>query len=179
MTAIKGTNSYVSLEEADAYFETRITSQDWFDTDCEEKEIALITATSIIDNSSWAGRAVTETQALAWPRIASIHDPRLGRLVNFSGSETSAPTEVCKATYELAVYYIQNPTVFGEEIGLTTSTTTTPDNIRIGSIELQGLNSNSEAKTAKGLPTVLPLRIKSMYSKYLNNGGSNTWYRAN
>jgi hypothetical protein len=45
--------------------------------------------------------------------------------------------------------------------------------------ELQGLNSNSEAKTAKGLPTVLPLRIKSMYSKYLNNGGSNTWYRAN
>lgn len=179
MTAIKGTNSYVSLDEADDYFETRITSQDWFDTDCEEKMIALITATSIIDNSSWAGRAVSETQALAWPRVASIHDPRLGRLVNFGGTETEAPLEVRNATCELALHLIQNPTVFGEEIGLTTTTTTTPDNIRIGSIQLEGLNSNSEAKAAQGLPTVLPLRIKRMYSKYLNNSGGNTWYRAN
>ena len=165
MTAIKGTNSYVSLNEADSYFETRITSQDWFDTDCEEKEIALVTATSIIDDSRWAGAAVTETQALAWPRIGSIFDPRLGRLVSFSGTETEAPLDVRKATYELAIYLIQNPTVFGNEIGLTT-TTSTPDNIRIGSIALEGLNSTAEATTAAGLPTVLPLRIKKMYSKY-------------
>lgn len=179
MTATKGTNSYVSLEEADTYFNTRISSNDWYNTDEEDKEVALITATSIIDNSPWAGQAVSETQALAWPRIASMFDPRLGRLVTFSGNENSAPLGVRTATYELAIYLIQNPAIFGKELGLSSAPTATPDNIRIGSIALEGLNSNAEALASSGGVPLLPLRIKNMYSKYLINSGARNWYKAN
>jgi len=175
MTAIKGTNSYVSLEEADLYFETRIANVDWFDSYSEDKEIALVTATSIIDNSSWAGRAVSETQALAWPRIAQIYDPRLGRLVNFSGTETEAPLEVRKATYELAIHLIQNPSVLGNELALLS--TATPNNIRVGGVAIEGLNPSGDQTSIA--PSLQPLRIKNMYSKYLNNGGSRSWYRVN
>jgi len=172
MTAIKGTNSYVSLDEADTYFETRLRADDWFETDCEEKEIALVTATSMIDHSRWAGQAVSETQALAWPRIGSVFDPRLGKTVNFVSTATEAPQEVQDATCELALHLIQNPTIMGKEIG-TTATTTTPDEISVGSISLKGLKETEE------VPVSEPLRIKKLYSKYLNNGGSRNWYRSN
>jgi hypothetical protein len=80
-------NSYLTLNEAQAYFDTRLFSDAWDNSDDQTK--ALIMATRTIDmlfqpytylittkdgtqllrtRPSWTGAASTTTQALSWPR---------------------------------------------------------------------------------------------------------------
>ena len=42
-------NSYVSLEDANTYFSTRLHAETWTSASDADKEAALITATNIID----------------------------------------------------------------------------------------------------------------------------------
>ena len=172
MTAVKNENSYVSLAEADAYFAlgNRINVDAWLDAADIDKNGALVTATGVIDESRWAGQAVRDTQPLAWPRIAQIFDPRLGRTRRFTAAQTDAPLEVREATYELAYHFIQNANVLDNPATATGSV----DNIRVGSIALEGLRGT----TISGQP-VLPFRIRRLYAKFLVNGGNDIWYRAN
>lgn len=68
-TGVTGANSYVSVAQADAYFEARGVAG-WLGTD-ETKQAALIRASDYID-IRWSGVApgarLSETQGLAWPR---------------------------------------------------------------------------------------------------------------
>ncbi len=66
-------NSYISLEDAEAYFETRMpAATNWSATPApsdENKKKALITATRLIDQMvEWSGEITADTQALQWPR---------------------------------------------------------------------------------------------------------------
>lgn len=77
-------NSYVSLEEAQAYFATRLHVGEWDKASESDKEKALVMATSIIDSLSFSGRKYKEGnpgsedyQALEWPRYPEHHDPYL------------------------------------------------------------------------------------------------------
>lgn len=77
-------NSYVSLEEAESYFEGRIHSREWSSASEENKKKALITATSILDSLQFIGRKYKEGnpgsedyQALQWPRYPAYDDPYL------------------------------------------------------------------------------------------------------
>jgi len=75
-------NSYVTLAEAEAYFEDRINSSangNWENTSAgeprsdAEKSAALVTSTRRIDEEQFRGYKVTSTQALKFPR-ANITD---------------------------------------------------------------------------------------------------------
>ena len=66
---IVGTNSFVSLDDADLYHEMRLHVETWTNADDDTKEAALMWATRLLnDLINWAGYKTSQGQALRWPR---------------------------------------------------------------------------------------------------------------
>jgi hypothetical protein len=62
-------NSYLTIAEADTYFESHAYAAVWEDGDDDTKCRALVTATRQLDTSfEWVGTVASSTQALLWPR---------------------------------------------------------------------------------------------------------------
>lgn len=66
-------NSFLSLSEAESYFEGRPFAAAWTGSTTALKEQALVYATTLLDRERWAGAKGVSytsalTQALAWPR---------------------------------------------------------------------------------------------------------------
>jgi hypothetical protein len=99
-------NSYVSLADAESYFEDRINSTangNWENTSAgvartdAEKSAALVTATRRIDEEQFRGYKVTTTQALKFPRYDITDDDG-----NYYATE-AIPEPVKQATYLTAL----------------------------------------------------------------------------
>lgn len=88
-------NSYVTLAEADAYFETIPDSSTWTTKTTDQKNRALISATRWIDSLNFYGDRCDNGQALKWPRNNWLVD----RVELVCGV---IPKEIKFATYELA-----------------------------------------------------------------------------
>jgi len=94
---LKGSNSnsYVTLAEADLYFETVPAETDWDDKSDDAKNRALISACRWIDSLNYYGDRCDEDQALKWPRNNyTVDDVELAC--------TSIPVGIKYAQYELA-----------------------------------------------------------------------------
>lgn len=66
---VVGVNSYVSLAEADDFFNNFIYNETWINATVDEKERSLITATAMLDNNFlWYGEKTDPNQPLAFPR---------------------------------------------------------------------------------------------------------------
>ena len=88
-------NSYCSVDDGDTYHEKRLYVTDWTGANDDDKEIALMWATRLIDEMViWNGSVTGSTQALAWPRDA-VYD-RYG----YSIANTTIPTWLKEATAE-------------------------------------------------------------------------------
>jgi len=62
-------NTYVSLTEANAYFEARVSASAWTNATDDEKKVALVHACRILDSYvAWIGYPSSTDQALEWPR---------------------------------------------------------------------------------------------------------------
>lgn len=62
-------NSYVTLADAETYYESRLHSDDWDDAEDSVKNEALAMATAILDSELlWVCSPTSTTQALRWPR---------------------------------------------------------------------------------------------------------------
>lgn len=97
-------NSYVTLAEADAYFDASASNPQWNNHQDGYKKAALVQATQWLDLLSWAGDICTTTQALQWPREE----------VTCMGKEavcTTIPLQVKQATYELAFKFVHDSDV--------------------------------------------------------------------
>ena len=152
MALVKGSNSYVTLNEADSYFEDRMDVAAWSEaTDCL-REQALVTATSILDDMNYIGQVVLNSQMLAFPRTGVFRDPSRGIRDQFSSTytfvadtdeeETSLNRDMRllrKATYELAYHLINNDGLMDR--------TGTFENIKVGPIEI------TEVQNASIFPT--------------------------
>jgi len=116
------TNSYVTLDEAESYFENRVHAGDW--ENVEDQEAALVTASLTIDwYVKWKGTRVAETQAMQWPR-SGVYDDR-GELY----SESVVPQKVKTAVFEFALSSIgSDRTADGDLAGL--------NKIKAGSLEI-------------------------------------------
>jgi len=68
---VKLINSYVTVEEADAYFVNTLQSEEWNKFDTSVKEKALITATRQIDRLPFSSRKLDLYQNLEFPRVDS------------------------------------------------------------------------------------------------------------
>lgn len=158
MALAKGVNSYVTAAEADTYFLDRLTASAWSALTTPAKEQALVTATSMLDESNWTGSALSGSQALAFPRSGSYFDPKLGINVTFTNA---VPGRLLSAVCELALYLSANPDVY--------SSSGSVKDLKIGTIELTGI---SEAAS-------MPQFARNLIKPLLVNAGSNTWWRAN
>ena len=61
-------NSFVTLEDAQTYFEERYDSNDWFALEEEDKEKLLITASKKINTFDFVGEQLAKDQPMAFPR---------------------------------------------------------------------------------------------------------------
>ena len=88
-------NSYVTLAEANTYFETVPDSTTWDNKTDDQKNRALISATRWIDSFNYFGDRCDDGQALKWPRNNYHVD-------NVELACTSIPVNIKYAQYELA-----------------------------------------------------------------------------
>ena len=80
-------NSYVALDDANTYFNERLNVQSWDEAEDDDKNRALIMATTAIDHLNFTGGKTDEDQVLQFPRY----------------DDSSVPTEIEQATYECAL----------------------------------------------------------------------------
>ncbi len=113
MSLVKGTNSYVTSEEADCYMEYRSDETAWETASSVDQDKALVTAFNYLDKLPWKGCVAKENQVQAWPRVASIFIPSRGRAYYYRGNETEVPRQVKHAQYEMALHILTNPGITG------------------------------------------------------------------
>ncbi len=111
---VVGTNSYISLDNTDTYFDDRLHMTAWTGASADDKARALIQATKAIDRQFLKGRKKLADQALAFPRCYVVDKRAIGGL-NYIGNvelvwdgslwcETEVPQAVKDACCEEALF---------------------------------------------------------------------------
>ncbi len=101
-------NSYLSVDDADQYFENYGNTSTWTALDAADKEQALRFGTQFLETrfaAQWLGRKANKTQALAWPRCGIHVD---GYLLD----DASLPQKLKDATAEAALRYLTDGELF-------------------------------------------------------------------
>lgn len=92
-------NSYCTVAEADAYFDSRLYTTVWAALTTPQKTVALIMATRVLDAQiEWSGDTRTFTQRLMWPRYGMLKRNKLEYV-----PDTEIPEELKFMTAELAL----------------------------------------------------------------------------
>ncbi len=87
-------NSYLSVAEADAYFEARFLSgEGWSGLTTDQKTSRLLQAALVLDRLQYLGEPATDIQAMQWPRRSTYE---LGHYSTFRDAlgHPIAPDEV-------------------------------------------------------------------------------------
>lgn len=94
-------NSYLTVAQADDYFDSRYDNELYTDLTDEEKQRLLVTASRRLDAEHYAGRSVTETQALQFPRVVA-YDRNY-----YPYQQNEIPVNLKNAVCELGYFYLQ------------------------------------------------------------------------
>jgi hypothetical protein len=90
-------NSYITIADADTFFESHLYADDWNDADTTQKCQALQMATRLLDQwFEWAGSVTDGDQALLWPRSAVIGPD------GYLEANDTIPVRIEQGTAELA-----------------------------------------------------------------------------
>lgn len=100
MALYVGTNSFVTLGEAEQYFADKLYADEWHNADDITKEKALKEACRRISRLAFKGEKADEAQLLAFPRKMPMFN-RIG-VIGFS-TDTGIPEEVKQAQCEEAL----------------------------------------------------------------------------
>jgi hypothetical protein len=161
-------NSYVSLADAETYFEGRPFASAWNDATDPEKEQALVYATTILERERWAGAKGVSydaalTQALAWPRRWAptlewdaapqwisewFFDVGTGYY-----SDLTVPTPIVRATCELALEILRA----GDDDPFAVDTSRDLKRKKIGPIEKEWFEAGDRARGVGIYPIVAAL----------------------
>jgi hypothetical protein len=159
MALKKGTNSYATVAEADSYFEDRLDAAAWSLASEEQREKALVTATTVIDTMRWLGYVTDDEQRLAFPRVGRYFDDKLGTEVQMDSSEV--PERILIGLFEQA-YHLLNSEGILDEVG-------TLDSLGVGSISID----------IKREAALIPPIVRKVVRPLLRTAGVLTWWRAN
>ena len=154
-------NSYVTLADAEAYFETVPSSSNWDDKTDDQKNRALISATRWIDALSFYGNRCTETKALKWPREDYKVD-------GIELACTLIPVGIEVATYELA-RALANDT---DAIIGSTGTTGLYDEVELGELKVKYKDSSTTPGMVNNVFDVYPW-LQSYLGPYCMGGATN------
>ena len=137
-------NSYVTLAEADTYFDSRLNVSVWTDATTDNKNRALVQATRRIDYEEYYGdREFPDVpQVLSFPRI---------NLGTFDGIDLDSiiPLQVKEATYELAIYMLS------VDMSQPSVDTSTKSEVKIGSLAVK-YNIDKGDNTTQNFDTLPP-----------------------
>ncbi|MBL0721053.1 MAG: hypothetical protein JJV88_00540 [Sulfurovum sp.] len=95
----QNSNSYITLDNANTYFDSRLYVTAWTDATDDLKNRSLVMATRRIDNEKFYGSRAVNNQSLAWGRIGL--DDLDGVNIN-----NIIPYQIKEATCELALYML-------------------------------------------------------------------------
>jgi hypothetical protein len=124
-TGLADANSYASVIQADAYFATRPRSTSWSPLTSDQKAQYLVHATRILDACCiWNGTALSDEQALAFPRYPSELEA------------AEIPPVIVVALYELAYQLISTDVTAPAEMNGVSS-------VKVGPIEIETKSSVS------------------------------------
>jgi len=168
MALTVGTNSFISVADADIYFSNRLDSTKWDDADTATKEQALIQATTILNPNNWIGYVEDTTQELAFPRIGEYYEPVYGQYIPM----IDIPKRVRNATCENALHQITHEGVLNSGSG------SELDKIVVGSITLEGKLGGSTGDVSD-TPEYADDLILPLIDNSSNPQASNIWWRAN
>lgn len=101
-------NSYLSLDDAQDYFDARLYSEAWTEAASGVQMQSLIMATRQLDEEfNWNGTKTDEDQSLEWPRSGAYDCS--DKLI----TSTVIPTEIKNATAEQALHLLKSdPTTY-------------------------------------------------------------------
>ena len=129
-------NSYVSEADADAYAATSWWGATWLALAANDKEIALISATSALETLTWKGTRCTPSsddaakpQALSWPRSDAACD-------GVAATCLLIPKAITDATIELAYQLSQNPSALQPGVTATAAAGTYTSKEKLGDLEV-------------------------------------------
>jgi len=154
-------NSYVTLADADAYFETTPDSGTWTDKTNDQKNRALISATRWIDALSFYGARCGTTQALKWPREDYTVD-------GIDLACTLIPVGIKVATYELA-RALANDT---DAITGSTGTTGIYDQVELGELKVKYNKTSQTSGVINNVFDVYPW-LQTYLGPYCMGGAAN------
>lgn len=100
MALIVGQNSYVTLTEAEEFFDGKLYADEWHGADEATKEKALKEACKRLNRLAFKGKKVNDAQLLAFPRQMLLFN-RIG-VIGFT-EDTGIPEEVKAAQCEEAL----------------------------------------------------------------------------
>lgn len=154
-------NSYVTLAEANTYFETVPDSSTWTNKTDDQKNRAIISATRWIDALSFYGDRCTTTQALKWPRENYTVD-------GIDLACSLIPEGIKTATYELA-RALANDT---DAITGSTGTTGLYDQVELGELKVKYNKSSQSVGLVTNAFDVYPW-LQTYLGPYCMGGAAN------
>ena len=154
-------NSYVTLAEADAYFETVPDDSDWTNKTDDKKNRYLISATRYLDGLGYFGTRCSTTQALSWPRKDYTVD-------TVEIKCTFVPDEIKIATFELARALANNPNALVSTRG----TDGVPEEVKLGDLEVKYNTATQATTMVNTIFDVFPW-LTTLLSPYCRTSGSN------
>ena len=132
---INNDNCYVTLDEANEYFSSRLGSDYWDTTDDTVKEKALITATKNIDKLPFTGCKQNPAQPLEFPRM-------------WKSYRTDVPQQVKDAVCEEALCELQFIANNGEEV-YNGALESNYQSLKLGEASITYAGSNGSSGTSK------------------------------
>jgi hypothetical protein len=147
-------NSYVTLEEADAYFEDRMYSSSW-DAFSDQASL-LISSSRMLDwHIKWKGAKSTSAQSMQWPRTGAVRP---------DGTEIGSdelPPEVKIAVFEQAFANISGDRTADDPLaGI--------GQLQAGSLMIKAGPEKPNQTNAKPIPSHVYGIVKELYA----SGGS-------
>lgn len=143
-----GEDTYITLDDAQAYFAQRLHADAWTAATDADREKALRTATTLLDLNDFKGQRTARSQPLAWPRRY---------IVGPDGCIEPAdllPAAIKSATCEMAIHVLRrdpaqaNPTVTRRAVG------------------------DLQVDYAASQPDLLPTLVRRLLSPYLLDGAN-------
>ena len=159
-------NSYVTLSEANDYFDTSPDSSTWTNKTDDQKKRALISATRWIDTLVFYGDRCDESQALKFPRTNYQVD-------RFELSCSTIPNNIKYAQYELA-------RALANDTGAITGTTGKDGNfseVKLGDIEVKYNADSQGTGSINNILDVYPC-LQSYLGAYMLGGAGTFQLRA-
>ena len=154
----ESSNSYVTLAEANSYFETSPDDSTWTNKSDDQKNRALISAARWIDSLNYYGDRCDESQALKWPRNNfQVDDVELDC--------SSIPNKIKYAQYELA-RALANDT---EAMTGNTGTAGNFEEVKLGDIQVKYNTDSQGTGSVNNILDVYPW-LQSYLGAYILGG---------